>query len=79
VDVSLWIDVLTEEGLKVRLFHEGQFGETIKSHAGRLRAELRKAKERTVEATRQRVGATLQDFDLRECSSYFRNAGYGDV
>ncbi len=45
----------------------------------KLKHLLRKAKERTVEATWQRIGAIPREFDPRECSNYFRNAGYGDV
>ncbi len=37
---------------------------------------LRKAAERTVEATWKRIGALLQHFTPQECANYFRNAGY---
>ena len=40
-DVSLGLDVLTEEGLNLRVSYEGLFGETTQSHAGTLRAEWR--------------------------------------
>jgi transposase len=40
---------------------------------------LRKAKERTVEATWKRIGALLDKFTAAECSNYFSNAGYGSV
>lgn len=43
----------------------------------KLKHLLRTAKERTVAATWQRIGAILQDFKPEECSNYFRNAGYG--
>ena len=45
----------------------------------KLKHLLRKAKERTVEATWQRIGSLIQCFTPAECSNYFRNAGYGSV
>ena len=45
----------------------------------KLKHLLRKAKERTVEATWKRTGALLDLFEPQECSNYFRNAGYGAV
>ena len=45
----------------------------------KLKHLLRKAKERTVEATLQRIGAILQTFQPQECSNYIRHAGYGAV
>ncbi len=40
-DVALGLDVLTEEGLNLRVLYDGQFGETTQSHAGSLRLEWR--------------------------------------
>ena len=37
---------------------------------------LRKAAERTVEATWQRIGALLNCFTPQECANHIRNAGY---
>lgn len=45
----------------------------------KLKHLLRKAKERTVEATWQRIGSLLQCFTPAECSNYFVNAGYGST
>jgi transposase len=45
----------------------------------KLKHLLRKAKERTVEATWQRIGSLLETFSSDECSNYFRNAGYDAV
>lgn len=45
----------------------------------KLKHLLRKAKERTVEATWQRIGSLLQTFKPGECANYLRNAGYGAV
>jgi hypothetical protein len=42
----------------------------------KLKHFLRKAKERSVEATWQRIGAILPSFTPQECSNYFMNAGY---
>jgi transposase len=42
----------------------------------KLKALLRKAAERTVEATWQRIGSLLTRFTPQECANYIRNAGY---
>jgi transposase len=45
----------------------------------KLKHLLRKAKERTLEATWQRIGSLLPAFTKEECRNYFLNAGYGSV
>ena len=42
----------------------------------KLKTLLRKAAERTVEATWQRIGALLPCFTSEECANYLTNAGY---
>ena len=42
----------------------------------KLKTLLRKAAERTIEATWKRIGALLQTFSPAECANYFANAGY---
>jgi transposase len=42
----------------------------------KLKTLLRKAAERTVEATWQRIGALLPCFTSQECANYLSNAGY---
>jgi transposase len=42
----------------------------------KLKTLLRKAGERTVEATWKRIGALLGAFTPQECANYLRNAGY---
>jgi transposase len=42
----------------------------------KLKTLLRKAAERTVEATGKRIGALLRCFSPQQCANYFRNAGY---
>ena len=42
----------------------------------KLKTLLRKAAERTVEATWRRIGALLNRFTPHECANYIRNAGY---
>jgi transposase len=42
----------------------------------KLKTLLRKAAERTVEATWKRIGALLQAFTPQECANYFANTGY---
>jgi transposase len=45
----------------------------------KLKTLLRKAEERTVEATWQRIGSLLSAFTPRECSNYLVNSGYASV
>jgi transposase len=45
----------------------------------KLKTLLRKAAERTVEATWKRIGTLLDGFKPAECANYFRNAGYGSI
>ena len=42
----------------------------------KLKLLLRKAAERSVEATWQRIGTLLDAFPPHECANYFTNAGY---
>ena len=42
----------------------------------KLKALLRKAAERSVEALWSRIASLLDAFPPHECSNYFRNAGY---
>ena len=43
----------------------------------KLKAGLRKAAERSVDALWSRIGQLLDDFTPTECANYFRQAGYG--
>jgi transposase len=45
----------------------------------KLKALLRKAAERSVDATCQRIGTTLQAFSKAECANYFSNSGYASA
>ena len=45
----------------------------------KLKTLLRKAAERTVEATWRRIGALLHNFLPNECASYLRNSGYAST
>jgi transposase len=45
----------------------------------KLKTLLRKAAERTVEATWKRIGALLASFTQQECANYFVNAGYAST
>ena len=45
----------------------------------KLKTLLRKADERTVEATWRRIGNLLDRFSAAECSNYLRHAGYASV
>ena len=42
----------------------------------KLKALLRKAKERTLEGLRERIGSLLDFFAPSECRNYFRHCGY---
>lgn len=45
----------------------------------KLKTLLRKAGERTVEATWRRIGSLLTAFSPQECANYLANAGYGSA
>ena len=45
----------------------------------KLKQLLRKAAERSIEATWQRIGALLDAFTPQECANYFRNSGYAST
>ncbi len=45
----------------------------------KLKTLLKKAGERTVEATWRRVGALLDEFTPQECANYFKNSGYASI
>lgn len=45
----------------------------------KLKHLLRKAAERTVEATWKRIGALLKEFSSTECANYFANSGYASA
>lgn len=45
----------------------------------KLKTLLRKADERSVEATWQRIGSLLDHFKPTECAAYIRHAGYASI
>ena len=45
----------------------------------KLKSLLRKADERTVEATWRRIGSLLSQFSPTECANYLLNAGYASI
>ena len=45
----------------------------------KLKTLLRKAAERTVDATWQRIGKLLDAFTPQECANYLRNSGYASA
>jgi transposase len=45
----------------------------------KLKTLLRKADERSIEATWRRIGALLERFTPDECANYLRNAGYASI
>ena len=45
----------------------------------KLKTLLRKAAERTVEATWKRIGNLLAEFTPQECANYLANAGYASA
>jgi len=51
----------------------------IEQAFAKLKTLLRKAAERTVEKTWQRIGALLNAFTPQECANYFRNSGYAST
>ena len=51
----------------------------IEQMFAKLKLLLRKAAERSVEATWQRIGTLLDAFPPNECANYFRNSGYASI
>jgi len=51
----------------------------IEQAFAKLKTLLRKADERTVEATWRRIGLLLEHFSPMECSNYFSHAGYASA
>jgi len=45
----------------------------------KLKTLLRKAAERTVEATWRRIGQLLDHFSPAECANYLKNSGYASI
>jgi len=45
----------------------------------KLKHLMRKASERTIDATWQRIGTLLPSFSQQECANYFHNAGYASA
>jgi transposase len=45
----------------------------------KLKTLLRKADERTIQATWLRIGQLLDAFSSAECANYFKNAGYASA
>jgi len=52
---------------------------SIEQVFAKLKTLLRKAAERTVEATWRRIGALLHRFTPQECANYIANAGYAST
>ena len=55
---------------------EQVFAKALLSEVEGLKLLLRKAAERTVEATWRRIGSLLDAFQPHECANYLRNSGY---
>ena len=51
----------------------------IEQSFAKLKAHLRKHKERTVPALYDRIGSAIALFKETECANYFRNAGYASA
>ena len=49
----------------------------IEQSFAKLKAQLRKAGERSIPALWDRIGTVLQSFTPHECKNYFTHAGYG--
>ena len=45
----------------------------------KLKTLLRKADERSIEATWRRIGSLLDNFTSAECANYLKNAGYASI
>ncbi len=65
-----------------RLFFLPQYSpdlNPIEEMFSKLKRLLRKANERTVDATTQRIGNLLEQFSPEECANYIRGAGYASI
>src|ERR1700726_4124844 len=65
-----------------RLFFLPQYSpdlNPIEQVFAKLKTLLRKAGERTVEATWQRIGQLLDSFTSAECANYLANSGYASI
>ena len=51
----------------------------IEQMFSKLKTLLRKAAERTIEATWKRIGTLLKEFSAAECANYVRNSGYVSI
>ncbi|MFN7717365.1 MAG: transposase, partial [Sphingomonadaceae bacterium] len=51
----------------------------IEAMFSKLKRLLRKANERSVEATWRRIGKLLDQFPPSECANYIRGAGYASI
>jgi transposase len=51
----------------------------IEQMLAKLKARLRKAKERTIDDLRDRIGTLLSDFSAAECANYLANSGYAST
>jgi len=51
----------------------------IEQMFSKLKTLLKKAGERTVDATWRRIGSLLDAFNPQECANYFKNAGYASI
>jgi transposase len=51
----------------------------IEQFFAKLKTLLRKAEERTISATWQRIGQLLEAFAPNECANYLKNAGYAST
>ena len=67
-DIVIMDNLGSHKGLAVR--------RAIRSVGAKLKHLTRKARERTVEATWQRIGSLLNAFTAHECANYLKNSGY---
>jgi transposase len=51
----------------------------IEQAFSKLKSHLRKAAERTIPRLSRRIGALVASFNPKECSNYFRHAGYASA
>ena len=51
----------------------------IEQAFAKLKAHLRKAARRTVEAVTNAIGSILEMFTPRECANYLANSGYASI
>ena len=61
------------------LGHQAALLNPIEQSFAKLKAIMRKARERTIHGLYDRIGQSLDRFTPAECRNYFKNSGYAST